>query len=343
MALKKRNTFSIILLITAFVGFTTATRVSQSLNINDKEQLQMTVAYGKNKCYVNLLPSINFCSNVIHEFSFRVQYQCGASYVDNDDFFNSFNYKAQFELGNSYAVLDFGIPTQQSMFYGDNKLCFGFYEDERQHNVLVELYKAGLIQYQRMYVALNSTSAGLFAGKIDMGDYDKYQLYNSFFVQLKSSPGQSQYSAISNGNLNYGSQKLKGANIVFFSLETPYTTLPITAFTEILSIFKKLDIRYTYLYNQDHTLLIPSIESLQNITLELLVEDDTSYKITLTPKQYTKQLSSGQYKVLFQPEYTLINQITLGYTVFQPYYIGFDLLDRQIRIAQKVQDIFSQA
>ncbi|KAL4468818.1 hypothetical protein ABPG74_005321 [Tetrahymena malaccensis] len=337
MVQQKRGTFAQILLITALIGFVATTRVTQYLDINDKEQLKMTITYGKNKCYADFLPSINFCSNVIGETTQRVQYRCGASYVNRDEFFNFFNYQAQFVLGDTYAVLDFGSPNYQSMFYGDSKLCFGFYEDERQHNVLVQLYKAGLIQQQRMYVALNYTSVRDAAGKIDMGDYDKYQLYNEFFVKLKGSPGESQYSALSNGNLNYGIQKLKGADKVFFSLETPYTKLSIIAFTEILSAFSNQGIRYTYLQSQNHSLFVPSIDNLQNITLELLVEDDTTYKITLTPQQYTSRLQSGLYKVLFYPEYTFINQITLGYTVFQPYYIGFDLIDRQVRIAKKIE------
>ncbi|EAR89164.1 hypothetical protein TTHERM_00577190 (macronuclear) [Tetrahymena thermophila SB210] len=333
-----RSTFAFILIFATIFGFISNQRISVPLKINDKQQLFFTVKYGEKQCQVDLIPAINFCSNVITEPS-QVADQCGSLYVGDNNFAKSRDYIAKFQLGNVSANLQFSVPNgSQSMFYGAQELCFGFQSYAEQQNTLIELFQSGQLTEEIFFVGLNNTqSASSTVGYLDIGAANESQIKKgSNLISLQSSTGESQYSASSNRNLNYGSQKLQGGSIVFFSLDSPFTQLSIFAFQDLLSAFSQQGVQYTYLPDQDYAVYLPSIDKLQNITLGLVAQDGSVYNATLAPQQYTKLLSDGQYQLLIIPQF-YTTSITLGYPVFESYYIGFDLPHISILIAEKAQ------
>ncbi|KAL4500682.1 hypothetical protein ABPG72_003106 [Tetrahymena utriculariae] len=330
-----RSTLAFILIFATLFAVISNQRISIPLKIDDKQQLFFTVKYGEKQCQVDLIPAINFCSNAIIEPS-QVADQCESLYIGENNFAKSRDYSAKFQLGNVQASLQFSVPNgSQSMFYGASELCFGFQNYAEQQNTLIELFQSGQLTEERFYVGLNNTStASATVGYLDIGAANESQIKKgSNLVTLLGSTGESQYSANSNRNLNYGSYKLQGGSIVFFSLDSLFTQLSIFAFQDILSAFSQQGVQYTYLPDQDYVVYLPSIELLDNITLGLVAQDSSAYSVPLTSQQYTKLLSNGQYQLLILPEF-YTNSITLGYPVFQSYYVGFDLPHRQILIAE---------
>ncbi|KAL4468814.1 hypothetical protein ABPG74_005317 [Tetrahymena malaccensis] len=333
-----RSIFAFILIFAVVFGTISNQRISVPLKINDKQQLFFTVKYGEKQCQVDLIPAINFCSNVITEPS-QVADQCGSVYIGENNFVKSRDYSAKFQLGNTQTNLQFSVPNgSQSMFYGAQELCFGFQNYAEQQNTLIELFQSGQLTEERFYVGLNNAqTSSASAGYLDIGAANESQIKaGSDFVKLSTSTGESQYSTNSNRNLNYGSQKLQGGSIVFFSLDSPFTQLSIFAFQDLLSAFSQQGVEYTYLPDQDYAVYLNSIEQLQNITLGLVAQDGSAYNVTLTSQQYTKQLNNSQYQLLIVPQF-YTNSITLGYPVFESYYVGFDLPHRQILIVEKAQ------
>ncbi|KAL4484837.1 hypothetical protein ABPG74_020014 [Tetrahymena malaccensis] len=309
--------------------------VSISLKISELDYLIIPTKYGSSQCEVNLLPLIDYCSNVITQPANN----CGATLIGENSFVGGKQYIAKFQLGKVETNLNFTNPDVKSSFYREKALCFGEIFNPSQDNVVEELYQQGIIKEQKFYVQVNSTNATLgVIGSIEIGSPNLSLIKRgSKLVNLKHYSQNSAYSTPSNRSLKYGKLPLNYGDLVTFDLLSPYIKIGIFAVNSIIQQLQEEGIGYQYHYgtiNEDYLFNVDSIEKLQNISLNVIAQDETPFTITIKPQDYTRKLQNGKYQVLLYPLMYNI-QINLGYSILQSYYVGFDLATQSYIITEK--------
>ncbi|KAL4436210.1 hypothetical protein ABPG74_018194 [Tetrahymena malaccensis] len=314
--------------------------ISLGLKINANDQLYITSKFGENSCEVDLIPNLSYCSNSISVIPSYAK-SCGSQIIGQNSFVEGDEYSAKFQLGQIETNLNFTIPNPSSSFFGSKDLCFGAVLQEDQDNVIAQLFSIKLILDQKFYININdvSSQSGV-VGSIELG-YPNQSLIKegSNFVSLLSAQAQSSsgYFSYSNRNLTYGGQQLIGGTSAVVSLNDPFLQISNFSFKSLLQTFLIQGINYTYLPNQNYRVLLQSIEKLQDISIDLVAEDNSIYTLNIKPKDYTRQLENGQYQLLIFPTF-YSNTISLGYSVLQSYYLGFDLLTQTVLVAEKADN-----
>ncbi|KAL4467440.1 hypothetical protein ABPG72_011038 [Tetrahymena utriculariae] len=314
--------------------------VSVSLKISGQGYLIIPAKYGSSQCETNLLPLVSFCSNFITQSSEESDF-CGVTFIGENYYVGGKQYAAQFQLGNAQAKLNFTNPYKQSSSYLKNALCFGKKDSSNQDNVVEELFQQGFIKEQRFYVQVNSTNAtqGVI-GSIDIGSPNLSLIKKgSQLVYLKHYG--TIYATPLDRFLYYGDAYLdQGSGVgVGFDLQSPYTQIGIASINFIVKQLQEQSIGYEYHFdttNKDYTFNVDSIEKLKNISLNVITYNESQFKITIKPQDYTRKLQNGKYQVLLYP-LTQSTFISLGYSVLQSYYIGFDLATQTYLISEKSQ------
>ncbi|KAL4480522.1 hypothetical protein ABPG72_022277 [Tetrahymena utriculariae] len=127
-----------------------------------------------------------------------------------------------------------------------------------------------------------------------------------------------------------------GYDSVSFNLNNPNIQIKTFCLDQILQEFKRQGIAYVYQPNRNYALYVNSIKELKNIQIGLTAEDGSVYIITLKPEQYSRKLDRGYQLLLYPTFYT--NNLVIGYTALQAYYVGFDFVTHQILIAERADN-----
>ncbi|KAL4468820.1 hypothetical protein ABPG74_005323 [Tetrahymena malaccensis] len=338
----QKRIFTQLLIILALLGLISA-NISIPLKVNEKFGLYMSVKYGKNQCQIDLVPQINCIQNTIVQ-PYETLDQCGANYVDKINYYTK-KYEAEFQLGTNLPNFSFQVPSIGiDVQYGTQQLCFNILFGDTYSNALAQLFEQGLISQQRVYLSLNKRLADDdLAGQFDIGSADQSLIENELVaLQVSSLYKKRQYSAITN-SLSYGKSELSTAKTVLFTVDTPALTVALQTFIEMLDHFTQKGILFNYSFNSGKRPILKSIDFLENITIGLVAQNGLIFNITITPDQYTQPLENGEYELLISYIDDQDGKMTLGYRVFQSYYVGFDMLNSQVLIAQKSNKKSSQA
>ncbi|EAR86111.1 transmembrane protein, putative (macronuclear) [Tetrahymena thermophila SB210] len=321
--------------------------ISLPLKINKSDQLVIPSKFGsKSQCEIELLPLIGYCSNVITQSKDQSK-TCGATAIGQNSFVQGQEYVTKFQLGNLTANLNFTNPDSKSSFYGEQALCFGSIFDNQQDNIIQELASQGVIQQQQFFVNVNSTNSTKgVVGSIDVGSPNLSLIKKGQkFVQLKHYNGNSDYSTPSDFSLKYGDLKLNYGTVAGFDLYSPYISIGIFQLNSIVKQIQDEGIQYEYHCEQSdlstYKFNVDSIEKLKDISLNLIATSGQPFKITLKPQQYTRKQENGKYQVLLFP-LIYSSYISLGYTVLQSYYVGFDVPSQSYLISEKIQTNINQ-
>ncbi|KAL4467441.1 hypothetical protein ABPG72_011039 [Tetrahymena utriculariae] len=311
--------------------------ISVPLKISQQDYLIIPAKYGQ--CQVNLLPLVGFCSNVLTAQYSNEPFVCGAHLIGENSFVGGRQFVAEFQLGNVQANLNFTNPNSTSSFYKERALCFGEKDFPNQDNVVEELFLQGLIKEQRFYIQINSTNASQdVIGSIDIGS-PNFSLIKkgSKLVNLKHYSQNSAYSTPSDRSLKYGDIQLNYGTVIGFDLQSPFSQIGEFAINSIVGQLQKESIGYEYHFGAksgDYIFNVDSIEKLQSISLNAIIQDGKPFTITIKPQNYTRKLQNGKYQVLLYPlQYS--DFISLGYTILQSYYLGFDLPTQSYLISEK--------
>ncbi|EAS07162.1 transmembrane protein, putative (macronuclear) [Tetrahymena thermophila SB210] len=312
--------------------------ISLDLKLGEYQQLYITTKYGQ--CEINVIPNLGYCSNSLQISPIKAL-ECGAKLIGENLFVGGSQYSAKFQLGQVETNLSFTIPNTDSAFFGEENLCFGEFVISIQDNIIVELFSQRVIQDQKFYVNIKDIkSLDKVVGSIELGAPNKSLIKKgSNFVSLLSNQGEysTDYYLYSNRNLSYGNLQLFGGTSALVSLGNPFLCISNFGFESLLQAFSVQGIKYTYLPDENYQVVLESIDKLQNISIDLVKEDNSIFTLTVKPEHYTRQLENGQYELLIQPTF-YTNVIALGYTILQPYYLGFDVIAKTVLIAEKAED-----
>ncbi|KAL4468812.1 hypothetical protein ABPG74_005315 [Tetrahymena malaccensis] len=326
----------------ALINLALAQTLVVPLSTNQNGKLYFTlkyIQYGFKDCQVNLIPSIQACTNVVTQTAQEAT-ECGSNLLGPNTQVKGDDYLSTFQIGDQITQLIYTSPNKQSSFYGENELCFSILNSELEQNALDQLFKQQLISEKSVFFSLNTQNLNqpIPTGRMDIGAPDTSLIkQGSNLVYLKSFGLENIYSAPANRDLKFGDVPLSNVQVVEFDIESRFHVLSIFTFPSLLQALESQGIEYFY---QNENVFLPSIEKLQDITLSLIAEDSQPFVVRLSPQYYTQQLPNGQYQLLFKKQIRNA-AIIFGNAIFEQYYIGFNKDRQQVAIAEKAQQNIS--
>ncbi|KAL4500678.1 hypothetical protein ABPG72_003102 [Tetrahymena utriculariae] len=309
----------------------------------DSGDFYINASYGTQDCEIDLFVEFaqgcyNIISNPLHQTDV-----CGAKYIGEESYFTKKpNYSALFQLGSTSATLQF-ILSNEFNDIGRRTLCFSS-QSNYQNNAFVQLYENKLISKQIAYINLNRTSFyntnDQIVGTLDIGEPDLSLVkQGSILIELqKSKYGDlGDYSSNCKG-ATYSGQNLEVYAFTHINFNSPFTLLNLKGLNKILQTFNQKNIKYRIDQPSQYKspfIYLPSVEQLQPLQFQFQSVEGNDFTITLQPYQFYNLLPSGEYQLLIQSQLPSQNYQSIGNTVFQTYYIGFDFQQQSIHIAEK--------
>ncbi|KAL4468811.1 hypothetical protein ABPG74_005314 [Tetrahymena malaccensis] len=334
---------SLILLISNQIQ---ASKITIPLRQYDSGDLYINTSYGTQDCEIDIFVQFNYeCYNIISNPLHQTDV-CGAKYIGEESYFTKKpNYSALFQLGSTLATLQF-IVSNEFNDIGRRTLCFSS-QSNNQDNAFVQLYDEKLISKQIAYINLNRNTLDRdgdddqIVGALDIGEPDLSLVKEgSTFVELQKSKYEDRGDYTSNcKGVTYSGQNLDIYSFTHINFNSPFTVLNLKGVNKILQTFNQKNIKYRIdqpSKNKSPLIYLPSVEQLEPLQFYFQTVEGNDFTITLQPSQFYKLLPSGEYQLLIQSQLPSQNFQSIGNTVFQTYYIGFDFQQQSIHIAEKI-------
>ncbi|KAL4479182.1 hypothetical protein ABPG72_009012 [Tetrahymena utriculariae] len=216
---------------------------------------------------------------------------------------------------NIQAKLDYTIPYDFDVI-PNSQLYFFNYNFLNNDNIVNQLFSQGLTNLKKFYVNINKVNYNIVVGSIDIGNPNNSLIkQGQQFTALQTQEDLYIYAL----DQNYGDINLIFSGYAIFTLESSYISISAHVLDLILEDFKHQEIAYDYQPNKDHA---------------LYTEDGCDFTINVKPQQYSRHITVGTYQLLLYPTFTA-GYFSIGYAALQGYYVGFDLINYKLFIAEK--------
>ncbi|KAL4461486.1 hypothetical protein ABPG74_016110 [Tetrahymena malaccensis] len=166
-----------------------------------------------------------------------------------------------------------------------------------------------------------------------------------FFATQKTSLQQQEKVALNHqeGTPNllvqkasYGQQPLYGGAFASLNYTDPNIQIPILNYVRLLNYFDQKGIEYEVVPEQNNYLAVTSLEKLEDITINLVTEDNTIYTATIKPSEYSFYNERyDEYQLLIVPTMYFVDTYSLGAAVFSGYKLDYDETTKTTYIQKK--------
>ncbi|EAR99345.2 hypothetical protein TTHERM_00131130 (macronuclear) [Tetrahymena thermophila SB210] len=264
-----------------------------------------------------------------------------------------------FYMSNVQSYIHFQVPDKkQYLDFGKKELCFGYNSFDFANSVIRDLYDFGQIDQPVTFLTLNKVlqnqNTDEIIGQIDIGQPNMLSIRDGEQLAiLKSVINKNFYFAVaSNQKIQFlGSPVKLSTENVSFKFNSPYYAISSETYFYIVKQLKENKIDYLIEKRQirnkevqdSQMISVSDITKLSDIQVELIKEEDnTTFTVIIKPSQYTRKLDVNKYELLFDT-YLGVIDFSLGNTIFETYYIGFNQANGKVLIAERsIQNIHQQ-
>ncbi|KAL4449690.1 hypothetical protein ABPG74_007513 [Tetrahymena malaccensis] len=322
-----------LLLFIIFLGFAFSNTIKLQLMQSQEDGLVVNIKYGTQECSQNMkVQTFYYCTTSLIKSPERDS--CGIQKMDYDENFEGYDYNAQITLDTTKFNMKITIPNYAIGNQQQNILCLAPTLNVRNSsNSVVELYNQQIIPNQQFYFYIKNLTYMNpidIAGEMHIGQPDMsvvkpgsqiYQLYtvndnNNFSIQ-----GSKQFRYDGESITNAYSQ-FKLAQGYYLSYLSDYITVNTLTFDSLIKVFKKKGLKFTQ--TKQYDIFFQSLEGLGNFEFDLHKEGGKSFTVTFTPQEMTVKQQDGTYylKMMQDP---VVKSVSIGWMIFNKYYIGFNL------------------
>ncbi|KAL4449689.1 hypothetical protein ABPG74_007512 [Tetrahymena malaccensis] len=339
-----------LLLIITFLGYALSNTITLPLIESKTDGLVVNIKCGTQECQkIMRVQAYDGCTTQIKNDPEHDN--CGATKLDYNRSYQGYNYNAQFLIDTTSFSMNFTIPDVSYDNYNQNIFCLSPSTSiDDMTNPVVVLYKQGFIKNQHFYFyAKNITYMSLIdtvVGALHIGQPDMSVV----------KPGSKVYQLLSyNNNFKYsiqGSKRFRydGESITFYmtflQLSYPYSvsqtshciTIDTVTLERLIMVFRKKGLKFT---QKDYVIHFQSLQGLGNFEFDLYAVGDKSFTVTFTPQEMTTKQSDGTYYLRMCEDPTIQSAI-FGYSIFNRYYVGYNLDNNSQLIAERADQQVQQ-
>ncbi|KAL4508508.1 hypothetical protein ABPG72_003812 [Tetrahymena utriculariae] len=328
----------------------------QTLTISLKSKdssLIIETTYGANHCQIEAVAVFTKCSTIIsieQKDEQNLPESCG-SFQTGSTALGIPIFISLFQMSNVQSYIHFQIPDEkQYLDFGKKELCFGYNSFDFANSAIRDLYDFGLINQPVAFLTLNQVlqvqNTNKIVGQIDLGQPNNLLIKDGEQLTILKAVNKKNfyyYAVFSMQSIQFLGQAVKlPTENISFNFNSPYYAISSETYFYIIKQLKDNNIDYLIQNRQkrdkdvqdSNMISVSDITKLSDIQVELIKEDNTLLKINIKPSQYTRKLDSNKYEMLFDT-YLGIIDFSLGNTIFETYYLGFNQANGKVLIAER--------
>ncbi|KAL4449687.1 hypothetical protein ABPG74_007510 [Tetrahymena malaccensis] len=322
-----------LLIFITFLGFALSNIITLPLIQSQKDGLVVNVKYGTQECSKNMrVQNYYFCTTQLRQDPEHDN--CGVTKMDYDENFEGYDYNAQLILDATQFNMKITIPDYVINYYNQNVFCLAPTINVRNSsNPVVELYNQKLIQNQQFYFYIKDLTytnpIDTVVGAMHIGQPDMSVVKpGSKVYQLRSHNDNNNFSISGSKKFRYDGESitfsyttLKLSYGYYLSYFTNSFTIDCITFDGLIKVFKKKGLKFTQ--KQKYEIYFQSLEGLGNFEFDLHLESGQYFTVTFTPEEMTALQQDGTYYLRMTE--SIGTTASIGYQIFNKYYIGFNL------------------
>ncbi|KAL4456850.1 hypothetical protein ABPG74_014488 [Tetrahymena malaccensis] len=321
--------------------------------------LIIQTTYGSKHCKIEAAAVFTKCSTIISIDQMDEQDQpenCGSFQTGNTALGTPI-FISLFQMSNVQSYIHFQVPSKkQYLEFGQKELCFGYDSFDFANSVIRDMYDFGLVNQPIAFLTLNQVlqvqDTDEIAGEIDLGQPNKLSIKDGEQLAILKSANKKNfyYAVASSQKIQFLGQPVKlSTENISFNVNSPYYAISSETLYYIIKQLKENSIDYEIENRQKRVkgiqdskmISVSDITKLSDIQVELIKDDNTALIINIKPSQYTRKLDDNKYELLFDT-YLGVIDFSLGNTIFETYYIGFNQANGKVLLAKRSAQIISK-